>query len=138
MDTASLGGSLQADGRLLWHQDQGCRACVTQVLAGPVLAGPGRNVTAAEIQPVGRDQTRISVVRIPLAGGHAVVLYSVLFNTTQVYVPILGEDSSARYVTLWVSPHTSGAPPNVQPGWISDGKLIPLPAPGPLNDLVAW
>ena len=135
LDTASLGGSLQAEA--LCRPMAACCGIRTRAAARVSRrCWPrrlGHDVTAAEV-----NGARVSVVRIPLAGGPAVVLYSVLFNTTQVYVPILGEDSSARYVTLWVSPHTSGEPPNVQPGWISDGKLIPLLAPGPLNDLVAW
>jgi hypothetical protein len=125
LDTASSGGSLQADSRLLWSQNQSCGTCVREA-----LAGPGDSLTAVEVQSLGQRQTRELVVHIPLQAGQAqTVLYSELSPTpASEDLTAIFADSTGRWVIAWPladlgSPSWQG----VRAGWLSGGVLHRLP-----------
>lgn len=137
LDTANGGGSLQANSRLLWSQDYKCVTCVVDV-----LAGPGDTLTAAEIRATGKQQTLLRIVRIPLAAGRApILLWSELSPTPGSYDNTgIFTDSSGQWVIAWPLADT-GSPSWQQDraGWISGGKLHPLPGTTFLwPNMIAW
>jgi hypothetical protein len=138
LDTASSGGSLQAHSRVLWHQDSNCTACAQEA-----LAGPGDSLTAAEVQPAGKQQSRQLIVRIPLATGRAptvpptvppTVLYSALSRTPMNNSQAgLFADPSGRWVITW--PLYDAYLPGWEShraGWISGGTRHLLPGASPV------
>jgi hypothetical protein len=115
LDTTSSGGSLQAHSTTLLQQNSNCSTCVRTA-----LAGPDGSLTALESQAVGQ-RTRVLVVRIPSAAGSPrSVLYSELGQS-----PTLFTDSSRQWVLLW--PTGQRYPQFAAAGWISGGRLHPLP-----------
>lgn len=124
LDTASGGGSLQAHSTTLLRQASNCTACV-----GAALAGPNGSLTVFEVEGAGL-QARMSVVSIPSAGGSRTVLFSGdLYDTGSTD---LFADPSGQWLLLWptsaVGTPSSGPPlPPSAVGWISGGRLHPLP-----------
>jgi hypothetical protein len=139
LDTTSGGGSLQTHSHLLWHQDQNCVTCVLQV-----LAGPDDTLTADETQPVTQQQARQLIVRIPLAGGSPAIMYSALDPTpTRADITAIYADSSGQWViALPLTDLSKPTWPRTRAGWISNGKLHPLPGATLVNDRmgagIAW
>jgi hypothetical protein len=129
LDTTSGGGSLQAHSRTLLRQnsrrndDCSSSACVTAV-----LAGPHDSLTALEYQRTGQ-QARVLVVSIPLAAGRPqTVLYSESSDSSKgisVNGTGLFADSSGQWMLLW--PAMSMSRQEHAGGWISGGRLHPLP-----------
>jgi hypothetical protein len=122
--SASGGGSLQAHSTTLLRQNGNCSSCVVTALAGP----DGRLI---ELESQGTGQrARMVVVSVPTrAGSPRAVLYagpsgapSIAANNTDLFT-----DSSGRWPLLWpagVSPRSQAFVPA---GWISGGRLHPLP-----------
>ncbi|MGD0704214.1 MAG: hypothetical protein ABSA02_30560 [Trebonia sp.] len=125
LDTASSGGSLQAHSRTLLRQDRNCSTCVVTA-----LAGPHGSLTILESQPAGQ-RTRVLVVSIPsVAGRSRTVLYSQLINApSSVTDTALFTDPSGQWVLLWPTTGITGprSPQFLKAGWISGGRLHPLP-----------
>ena len=124
----SSGGSLQAHSTTLLRQNSNCSACVATALAGP----DGRLI---ELESQGAGQrTRVLVVSVPTrAGSPRTVLYagpsgapSNAANNADLFT-----DSSGQWPLLWpggaLSPRDSAFVPA---GWISGGRLHPLPGVG--------
>jgi hypothetical protein len=134
LDTTSGGGSLQTHSHLLWHQDENCVTCVLRV-----LAGPDDTLTVDETQPVTRQQGRQLIVRIPVAGGSPAIMYSALGPTpTRTVATAIYADSSGRWVIAVPSTDLSKSTwPGTRAGWISHGKLHPLPGTNAQNG-IAW
>jgi hypothetical protein len=122
LNTASSGGSLQAHSTTLLQQNHDCSSSTCVAAA---LAGPHDILTALEYQAAGQQQTRVLVVSIPLAAGRPhTVLYSELRPQT-IRSTGLFADPSGQWVLLWPTNFTSG--PHHAAGWISGGRLHPLP-----------
>ena len=124
LDTTSGGGSLQAHSTTLLRQASNCSTCVRTA-----LAGPDGSLTMLEVEGAGR-QARMSVVSIPSTGGSRTVLFSGnLYDTGDID---LFADPSGQWVLLWptsaVGTPEAGPPlPSSPAGWISGGRLHPLP-----------
>ena len=124
LDTTSGGGSLQAHSTTLLRQAGNCSPC-----ARTALAGPRGSLTVLEAEPAGL-RARVSVVSIPSAGGSRTVLFSGdLYDTGGID---LFADPSGQWVLLWptsaVGTPEAGPPlPSSPAGWISGGRLHPLP-----------
>ena len=124
LDTTSPGGALQAHSRVLFSQGADCSLCVEEALASP----DGKSLTAVILQPSGSNYP-VWVVRISASTGKPV---SILYQTSRpapaggsAYAPypLLYPDGSGRYLAVFSTR---------APGWISGGKLKPIPgAPGP-------
>jgi hypothetical protein len=137
LDTASSGGSLQADSSLLWHQDPSCTTCMLEA-----LAGPGDSLTAVEAESAGKQQTRQLIVRIPLAAGASqTVLYSALSPTPMSdSQAVIYADPSGQWVITWplYDPYKPGWEAD-RAGWISGGTRHLLPGATPLYpNAIAW
>ena len=135
LDTSSSGGSLQAHSRVLWHQES-CVTCVREA-----LAGPGDSLTAVELRPVGQQDTRQLVVRIPLTSGRPqTVLYSALaaMPATDLETTAVFADSSGQWVITWplIDLNRPGKE-SIPADWISGGKLHSLPGTT-LPNVIAW
>jgi hypothetical protein len=127
LNTTSSGGSLQAHSKTLLRQNYRCSSSRPTCVSA-VLAGPDDSLTALESRAAGR-QARLLVVSIPLAAGRPQsVLYSEL---TDIPKGIGGgstglvADPSEQWLLLWPSGGASGA--QQVAGWISGGRLHPLP-----------
>ena len=124
LDTTSGGGSLQAHSTTLLRQAGNCSPCVRTA-----LAGPRGSLTVLEAEPAGL-RARVSVVSIPSGGGSRTVLFSGdLYDTGGID---LFADPSGQWVLLWptsaVGTPEAGPPlPSSPAGWISGGRLHPLP-----------
>ncbi len=123
LDTTS-GGSLQAHSTTLLRQTSNCSTCVRTA-----LAGPNGSLTVLEVEGAGL-QARVSVVSIPSTGGSRTVVFSGdLYDTGHID---LFADPSGQWVLLWPTsavgtPSTGGPLPSSPAGWISGGRLHPLP-----------
>jgi hypothetical protein len=130
LDTAGSSGSLRAHSTILLQQNGNCTTCVQTA-----LAGPDGSLTVLESQVVGQ-RTRVQVVRIPSAAGSPrTVLYSKLIDSPlggTVNDTDLFTDPSGKWVLLW--PTTSAAGRRLvafaEAGWLSGGRLHPLPGVG--------
>jgi hypothetical protein len=124
LDTTSGGGSLQAHSTTLLRQTSNCSTCVRTA-----LAGPNGSLTVLEVEAAGLH-ARVSVVSIPSTGGSRTVLFSGdLYDTGHID---LFADPSGQWVLLWPTsaagtPSTGGPLPPSPAGWISGGRLHPLP-----------
>ncbi len=132
LNTASSGGSLQADSTTLLQQNPNCSTCVAAA-----VAGPDNSLTAVEFQAAGQHQTRVLVVSIPSAAGSPqTVLYSELTDTPMAITADrtgLFADPSGQWVLLWPTSGVSSPRHHriaVAAGWISGGRLHPLPGVG--------
>ena len=129
LNTTSSGGSLQAHSMTVLQQNQDCSNSSSTCVAA-VLAGPDDSLTVLESHTA-RRQTRVLVVSIPLAAGRPqTVLYSELSDSPKartVDSTGLFADPSGRWVLLW--PTGGMGMPGAQQaaGWISGGRLHPLP-----------
>lgn len=125
LDTTSSGGSLQAHSTTVLPQSHDCSrsSCVATV-----IAGPDNSLTALEFQAAGQRQTRVLVLSIPLAAGSPrTVLYSELSDRPiSVGNTGLFADPSGQWVLLWPAMVFS-SPRHSTAGWISGGRLHPLP-----------
>ena len=137
LNTTSGGGSLRAHSTTLLRQNHDCSRspCVAAV-----LAGPDDSLTALEFQPAGPRQTRVLVVSIPLAAGRPqTVLYSEPSDPRGMSAGGTGlfADPSGQWVLLWP---TTGIPkPRHAAGWISGGRLHPLPGVADVSPQgIAW
>ena len=124
LDTTSGGGSLQAHSTTLLRQTSNCAACVRTA-----LAGPNGSLTVLEVEGAGL-QARVSVVSMRSTGGSRTVLFSGDLYLTG-YIELFA-DPSGQWVLLWptsaVGTHSTGGPlPSPSAGWISGGRLHPLP-----------
>ena len=136
LDTTSGGGSLQAHSTTLLRQTSNCSTCVQTA-----LAGPNGSLTVLEAEGAGQ-QARVSVVSIPSTGGSRTVLFSGDRRDTG---PVdLFADPSGQWLLLWSTspvgtPGTGGRSPYSAPGWISGGRLHPLPGISQVfPQAVAW
>jgi hypothetical protein len=140
LNTAGSGGSLQADGTTLLRQNQNCSTCVAAA-----LAGPDGSLTALEFRAAGQ-QTRVLVASIPPAAGSAqTVLYSGLSERPMAISAGstgLFADPSGQWVLLWPTMGVSSPLHHqvvVAAGWISGGRLHPLPGVGTVFPQgIAW
>jgi hypothetical protein len=125
LNTTSSGGSLQAHSTTVLPQSHDCSrsSCVATV-----IAGPDNSLTALEFQAAGQRQTRVLVLSIPLAAGSPrTVLYSELSDRPiSVGNTGLFADPSGQWVLLWPA-MVSSSPRHSTAGWISGGRLHPLP-----------
>ena len=125
LNTDSSVGSLQAHSTVLLQHSGDCNGSSTCMPS--VIAGPHDSLTALEFQRAGQ-QARVLIVSIPLAAGKPrTVLYSELSDRpkgTSAMGTGLYADPSGRWVLLW----PTGAFSEVNAvGWISGGRLHPLP-----------
>jgi hypothetical protein len=134
--SASGGGSLQAHSTTLLRQNGSCSTCVATALAGP----DGRLIEL-ESQGTGQ-QARMLVVSVPSrAGSPRAVLYagpsgapSIAVNNTDLFT-----DSSGQWPLLWPAGASPRSQPFVPAGWISGGRVHPLPGVGRVFPQgVAW
>jgi hypothetical protein len=125
LDTTSGGGSLQVHSTTLLRQTSNCSPCVRTA-----LAGPNGSLTVLEVKAGLELQAHVAVVSIPSAGGPRTVLFSGdPYDTGNID---LFADPSGQWLLLWPTsavgtPSTGPALPNSPSGWISGGRLHPLP-----------
>jgi len=125
LDATSSGGSLQAHSRLLFSQDARCTVCAYTAL----ISSDGSTLTAVAETPVpplpsqpGNPWYRLLVLQLSLAAGRpSGILYrsAPSVGSYEGLVPVLSADGQAQHWLLWNDPE--------QYGWISGGKLVPLP-----------
>jgi hypothetical protein len=127
LDAASSGGSLQAHSRLLFSQGDHCTVCVYTALTsagGSTLTAVAGTSAPSRNHRTGVSWHRLYVLRLSVATGQpAGILYrsaaSVGPYNDGGLVPVLSADGQARHWFLVNDPE--------QFGWISGGKLVPLP-----------
>jgi hypothetical protein len=125
LDATSSGGSLQAHSHLLFSQGSRCTVCVYTALT----SSDGSTLTAVAETPVpplrshpGQPRYRLLVLQLSLATGRpSGILYrsAPSVGSYEGLVPVLSADGQAQHWLLWNDPE--------QFGWISGGKLVPLP-----------
>ena len=127
LDTTSSGGSLQAHSHLLFSQGARCTVCVYTAVIGSdgstLTAVAATSVPASRSRP-GMPWYRLWVLQLPLATGKpSGILYRSAASNGSYndggLVPVLSADGRAQHWLLWNDPE--------QFGWISGGKLVPLP-----------
>ena len=127
LDATSSGGSLQAHSHLLFSQGDHCTVCVYTALTSS--DGSALTVAAASSAPRLRQYPRIpryrmNVLRLSLATGQpsGIMYRSAAGNGPPDgggLVPVLSADGQGQHWFLINDPE--------QFGWISGGKLVPLP-----------
>ena len=127
LDATSSGGSLQAHSHLLFSQGDHCAVCVYTALTSS--DGSSLTAVAASSAPPQNHRTgvpwyRLYVLRLSLVTGQpSGILYrsaaSVGSHDDPGLVPVLSADGQAQHWFLVLDPE--------QFGWISGGKLVPLP-----------
>jgi hypothetical protein len=125
LDATSSGGSLQAHSHLLFSQGASCTVCVYTAL----ISSDGSTLTAVaetSVPPLpshpGNPWYRLLVLQLSLATGQpSGILYrsAPSVGSYAGLVPVLSTDGQAQHWILWNDPE--------QFGWISGGKLVPLP-----------
>ena len=127
LDATSSGGSLQAHSHLLFSQGARCTVCVYTALT----SSDGSTLTVAAASSVpplpsrpGMPRYRLWVLQLSLATGQpSGTLYRSAASNGAYndggLVPVLSADGQAQHWLLWNDPE--------QFGWISGGKLVPLP-----------
>jgi hypothetical protein len=127
LDATSSGGSLQAHSHLLFSQGDHCTVCVYTALTSSggstLTAVAGTSVPPQSPHP-GQPWHRLWVLQLSLATGRpSGILYrsapSVGPDDDGGLVPVLSADGQAKHWFLVLDPE--------QFGWISGGKLVPLP-----------
>jgi hypothetical protein len=125
LDATSSGGSLQAHSHLLFSQGARCTVCVYTALT----SSDGSTLTAVaetSVPPLpshpGDPWYRLLVLQLSLATGQpSGILYrsAPSVGSYEGLVPVLSTDGQVQHWLLWNdSEHF---------GWISGGKLVPLP-----------
>jgi hypothetical protein len=123
LNTTSGGGSLQDHSTTLLRQHQRRnQGCSSSACVAAVIAGPHDSLTALEFQAARQQQTRVLVVSIPLTAGRP---QTVLYSALNVGSTGLFADPSGQWVLLW--PGTGMSRAQHTAGWISGGRLHPLP-----------
>lgn len=127
LDATSSGGSLQAHSHLLFSQGDHCTVCVYTALTSS--DGSTLTAAAASSAPPRNHRTkvpwyRLNVLRLSVATGQpSGILYrsaaSVGSPDEGGLVPVLSADGQTQHWFLVNNPE--------QFGWISGGKLVPLP-----------
>jgi hypothetical protein len=127
LDATGSGGSLQAHSHLLFSQGARCTVCVYTAL----ISSDGSTLTvaaASSVPPVpsrpGMPRYRLWVLQLSLATEQpSGILYRSAASNGAYndggLVPMLSADGQAQHWLLWDDPE--------QFGWISGGKLVPLP-----------
>jgi hypothetical protein len=125
LDATSAGGSLQAHSHLLFSQGARCTVCVYTAL----ISSDGSTLTAVAETPVpplpshpGEPWYRLLVLQLSVATGQpSGILYrsAPSVGSYEGLVPVLSTDGPAQHWLLWNDPEGYG--------WISGGKLVPLP-----------
>ena len=127
LDATSSGGSLQAHSHLLFSQGDHCAVCVytavTSSDGSTLTAVAGTSVSPSPSRP-GMPRYRLWVLQFSLLTGQpSGILYRSAASNGSYddggLVPVLSADGQAQHWLLWNDPE--------QFGWISGGKLIPLP-----------
>ena len=136
LDATSSGGSLQAHSHLLFSQGARCTVCLYTALISP----DGSTLTAAAETPVpplpshpGDPWYRLLVLQLSLATGRpSGILYrsAPSVGSYEGLVPTLSADGQAQHWLLWNDPEGYG--------WISGGKLVPLPNAPPGVLAITW
>jgi hypothetical protein len=135
LDATSSGGSLQAHSHLLFSQDASCTVCLYTALISPggsTLTAVGEIAVPPLPSEPGNPWYRLLVLRLSLATGRpSGILYrsAPLVGSYAGLVPVLSADGQAQHWLLWNDPE--------QYGWISGGKLIPLPK-APAAVAIGW
>ena len=129
LDATSSGGSLQAHSHLLFSQGASCTVCLYTAL----ISSDGSTLTAVaetSVPPLpshpGDPWYRLLVLQLSLATGQpSGILYrsAPSVGSYEGLVPVLSTDGQAQHWLLWNDPE--------QFGWISGGKLVPLPMKAP-------
>jgi hypothetical protein len=125
LDATSSGGSLQAHSHLLYSQGARCTVCVYTALissGGSALTAVAETAVPPLPSHPGEPWYRLLVLRLSLALGRpSVTLYrsAPSVGSYAGLVPVLSTDGQAQHWLLWNDPE--------QFGWISGGKLVPLP-----------
>jgi hypothetical protein len=125
LDATSSGGSLQAHSHLLFSQGARCTVCMYTALISP----DGSTLTAVaetSVPPLpshpGEPWYRLLVLQLSVATGQpSGILYrsAPSVGSYEGLVPVLSTDGQAQHWLLWNDPEGFG--------WISGGKLVPLP-----------
>jgi hypothetical protein len=127
LDATSSGGSLQAHSHLLFSQGARCTVCVYTALissGGSTLTAVAATSAPPSQSHPGIPRYRLSVLQLSLATGQpGGILYRSAASDGSYndggLVPVLSGDGQAQHWLLWNDPE--------QFGWISGGKLVPLP-----------
>ena len=126
LDTTSSGGSLQAHSHLLFSQGDRCTVCVYTALTssdGSTLTAVAASSAPPQNHRTGVPWYRLWVLRLSLVTGQpSGILYRSAASVGSYdvgLVPVLSADGQAQHWFLVQDPE--------QFGWISGGKLVPLP-----------
>jgi hypothetical protein len=125
LDATSSGGSLQAHSHLLFSQGARCTVCMYTALISP----DGSTLTAVaetSVPPLPSHPAepwyRLLVLQLSVTTGQpSGILYrsAPSVGSYEGLVPVLSTDGPAQHWLLWNDPEGFG--------WISGGKLVPLP-----------
>ncbi len=126
LDATSSGGSLQAHSHLLFSQGDHCTVCVYTALTrsdgSALTAVAASSVPPSQSRP-GMPRYRLWVLQLSLATGQpSGILYRSAASAGSYnagLVPVLSADGQAQHWFLVLNPERFG--------WISGGKLVPLP-----------
>ena len=139
LDATSSGGSLQAHSHLLFSQSARCTVCVYTALisshGSTLIAVAATSAPPLPSQPL-MPRYRLWVLQLSLPSGRPSGIWYRSAPSNGTYndgglVPVLSADGRAQHWILWNDPE--------QFGWISGGKLVPLPikaSPGVLA--ISW
>jgi len=127
LDATSSGGSLQAHSHLLFSQGDHCTVCVYTALTssdGSTLTAVAGSSAPPQTHRTGVPWHRLYVLRLSLVTGQpSGILYRSAASVGPYddggLVPVLSADGQAQHWFLVNDPE--------QFGWISGGKLVPLP-----------
>ena len=126
LDATGSGGSLQAHSHLLFSQGDHCTVCVYTALTssdGSTLTAVAASSAPPQNHRTGVPWHRLYVLRLSLATGQpSGILYRSAASVGPYdagLVPVLSADGQAQHWFLVNNPE--------QFGWISGGKLVPLP-----------
>jgi hypothetical protein len=127
LDATSSGGSLQAHSHLLFSQGDHCTVCVYTALTssdGSTLTAVARSSAPPQNHHTGVPWYRLYVLRLSLATGQpSGIVYRSAASAGSHHdgglVPVLSADGQAQHWFLVLDPDHFG--------WISGGKLVPLP-----------
>jgi hypothetical protein len=126
LDATSSGGSLQAHSHLLFSQGDHCTVCVYTALTstdGSTLTAVAASSAPPQNHRTGVPWHRLYVLRLSLVTGQpSGILYRSAGSVGSYnvgLVPVLSADGQAQHWFLVLDPEHFG--------WISGGKLVPLP-----------